>query len=406
MIQLNFEDVEPIAREFFTQYSELGAGAKNHKILIEESLQVLDNFKSFMKIQVVLIPLPEGSYDDGLIFMERNSFSCTLLEEIEKHTVESIYAFLITLGECYMSTKNQAELYYQDVWINCFFEATKTLVRNHIKEQEKLDERGLFISVAYGPGTYGMPSRRINDMLDEVADTMVGRILDRDGNLPNQRLSGGFFLITNEESPTPPIDCKGCQGHEKGCMICSVQNVIPTRQLCMEILKSYGTPANVIAHSEEVTRTAMTIAKALVEKGYDLDLRLLEAAALLHDIARTEENHGLVGALALEKKGYRKVAGLVKCHMFYATDPFKSEITELDILCLADRMVKEDKFVGLEVRMGSVLDKLISKGVDTEKVISRIEENKLLKNRIEGILGKTVEALMAEEGNARENIWT
>lgn len=397
LITLNFNEVEPLAREFFVQYSELGAGAKNHKVLIDESLQILGHCKETMKLEAVLFRLGPSTYDDGVIVTNRNTYSCTPLEKIERHTVEAVYAFLITLGECYAPSKNQAEQYYTDLWANSFFEASKEILKGKIKEIEKMDEKNLFISDAYGPGTYGMNSDKLNDMLEEVTDTMVGRLLDRDGNLPNQRLSGGFFVITNEEKSMPPLDCKDCEGHEKGCLMCGVQNIIPTRNLCMELLKSQGTPAHVVKHSETVTKTALAIGRALIDKGYCLDLRLLEAAGLLHDIARVEENHGVKGALVLEKKGYRQVAKLVKCHMFYATDPFKSDITELDILCLADRMVKEDKFVGLDARMGSVLEKLMSRGVDTEKVMTRLEENKLLKQRIEGIIGKTIETLMEEE---------
>lgn len=80
--------------------------------------------------------------------------------------------------------------------------------------------------------------------------------------------------------------------------------------------------------------------------------------------------------------------------MFYATDPYKEKVTEQDLLCLADRMVKEDEYVGLEDRMKYVLDKLADAGIDTERVRNRLEENRLIKDKIEAIIGKTIDSLM------------
>lgn len=101
------------------------------------------------------------------------------------------------------------------------------------------------------------------------------------------------------------------------------------------------------------------------------------------------------GALIAERHGYHQVAKLIKCHMFYAMDPNKEKITELDLLCLADRMVREDEYVGLDDRMQYVMDKLVAAGVNTERFLHRIEENRLMKERIEKIIGKSIDDLMA-----------
>ena len=162
----------------------------------------------------------------------------------------------------------------------------------------------------------------------------------------------------------------------------------------MELLQTYGTPPHVVRHCIAVKETAMRMAKALNENGENLDLSLVQAAALLHDIARTEENHGVKGAIIAEKHGYHQVAKMIKCHMFYATNPNKNNINEQDLLCLADRMVKENKYVGLDNRMQYVLDKLIAAGIDTERVRHRMEENRLIKERIEKTIGKSIDELM------------
>ena len=60
----------------------------------------------------------------------------------------------------------------------------------------------------------------------------------------------------------------------------------PDRQECLRLLKEYGTPEHVIRHCMAVADTAVRIGRALNEHGYHLDLELIQAAALIYDIAR------------------------------------------------------------------------------------------------------------------------
>ena len=46
----------------------------------------------------------------------------------------------------------------------------------------------------------------------------------------------------------------------------------PTKEECERLLNEYKTPEHVKGHCREVARTAYTIAKALNEKGFGLDL--------------------------------------------------------------------------------------------------------------------------------------
>ena len=171
---------------------------------------------------------------------------------------------------------------------------------------------------------------------------------------------------------------------------------IPDRKTCLSLLQRYGTPPHVVNHCLAVADTACRIASALNQNGCDLDLALLEGAALLHDIARVEENHGQRGAEIAENLGYREMASLIYCHMFYSTDPTQERIGEQDILCLADRMVKEDLYVGIDERMRYILSKFKDNPEAVERITQRLEENKKLMERIERTIGRSIDALMTD----------
>ena len=48
-----------------------------------------------------------------------------------------------------------------------------------------------------------------------------------------------------------------------------------------------GCPHHVIEHCQNVTKIAMRLASVFNEKGYKVDLSLIEAGAMLHDIGRS-----------------------------------------------------------------------------------------------------------------------
>jgi HD superfamily phosphodiesterase len=173
-------------------------------------------------------------------------------------------------------------------------------------------------------------------------------------------------------------------------------NKHPSREECLALLNQHHTPAHVVRHCVKVAETALKIGQALNDKGYELDLGLIQGAGLIHDIARVEDKHWDVGADIASELGYEQEAAIIKVHMHYNCDPDKREITETDIICLADRMVKEDEFVGLDDRMQYVLEKFQGDPEAVERISERIKDNRAFIGRIERIIGTSIDSLMRD----------
>lgn len=170
----------------------------------------------------------------------------------------------------------------------------------------------------------------------------------------------------------------------------------PTREECEELLEKYGTPEHVRNHCREVARTAFVIASALNEKGYDLDLELILAAGLLHDIARVEDRHWDVGADLMEKLGYEEESRIIRVHMRYSPFSPVAEVTETDMVCLGDRLVKEGTYVGLDSRIEYIIDKAKRNGKEDAIpiILEKKEDTKRFLNEIRSVIGMTVDELM------------
>lgn len=141
------------------------------------------------------------------------------------------------------------------------------------------------------------------------------------------------------------------------------------------------TPRHIRAHCAQVTRIADFIGKKISEKGIEVDLGKLRAAALLHDAVRVvdfrqwppesfaatvedmtvwnelrDTYHGQDHAKAmgdiLRKRGYADLAQIIEEHNF--TQILKEEgfsSIESEILYYADKRVRHDEIVSLKKRL-------------------------------------------------------
>ncbi len=130
---------------------------------------------------------------------------------------------------------------------------------------------------------------------------------------------------------------------------------VPTREQCYEILAQYDVPPHIVAHSERVAQVACFLAEALKKVGEPLDLALIEASALLHDLTKywslkTGENHALSAARELRSLGYPEVAEVVAQHIFLIPGPPGAPIRAEEVVYYADKRVKHTEIVLLKER--------------------------------------------------------
>lgn len=173
----------------------------------------------------------------------------------------------------------------------------------------------------------------------------------------------------------------------------------PDRQECLRLLHGNNTPEHVIRHCQAVCDAAVKIGAAMNAHGYDFDLELVQAAGMLHDIARVEEEHWLKGGDLVEQLGYPQEADIIRAHMFYTFSPMET-FHETDLVCLGDRLVKEDEYVGLDKRIQYVIEKVEKRGGDPEArkiILEKKKQTAALIRQIEEIIGTTLDQLMKGE---------
>lgn len=130
----------------------------------------------------------------------------------------------------------------------------------------------------------------------------------------------------------------------------------PDLKECYRILELYHVPDNIVKHCREVTLVSEEILCSLQNAGCFLNVQALMAATMLHDIAKSQRNHALAGKDLLSCIGYCEVGDIIGSHTNIEVDD-EGEITESEILYLADKLVREDRMISLVERFDSARKK-------------------------------------------------
>ena len=138
--------------------------------------------------------------------------------------------------------------------------------------------------------------------------------------------------------------------------------IIPSRTQCMELLGQFDMPQHIRRHSLLVAEVALLLAVRLNQNSSGLDLRLIEAAALLHDVGKvsslkTGENHAVLGAQMIQGIVAPAVARIVEEHISLDSSQVAGPVTESLIVNYSDKRVRHDQVVLLEERYYDLIER-------------------------------------------------
>lgn len=169
----------------------------------------------------------------------------------------------------------------------------------------------------------------------------------------------------------------------------------PTIEECKALWNKYETPLHIRKHCMAVAMVAHAIGTELVRNGADLDLDLIMAAGMCHDVVRLIDRHDLEGARVMREHGYNQEADIIQVHMLYGKFSPLKFVTETDLVCLGDRTVKENTYVGIEERYEYIINKAIRNGhPDAAPFIKeKMADAVRFTDEIKAMTGKTIDEI-------------
>jgi uncharacterized protein len=146
-----------------------------------------------------------------------------------------------------------------------------------------------------------------------------------------------------------------------------VNKALPSREQAIQLLKTTKCKPQVINHCQEVTDYAQNLASKLQSKGHKIDMQLVEAGALLHDLGRSKTqtiDHAVVGGQIAQSLGLPEaVVRIIKRHvgagiteqeaaaLGWPKDIYVPHTLEEKIVCYADKRVDQGRAVPIEAEI-------------------------------------------------------
>lgn len=171
---------------------------------------------------------------------------------------------------------------------------------------------------------------------------------------------------------------------------------LPSRKDSIKLLIESGCAKNVIEHCKTVAKIALKIARKLKKNGFNVDLKLVEVGALLHDIGRSKTHtvhHAIVGAKIAKQYNLsepliriieRHVGGGISAEeaekLGWPVKDYFPETLEEKIVCYADKLVEGNKEVPVEVTIKRLAEELGDDHPAIERVRRLHEEIKSMVN--------------------------
>ena len=172
--------------------------------------------------------------------------------------------------------------------------------------------------------------------------------------------------------------------------------LLPTQSECRFLMeKMQKLPSNIIAHSQAVAHLARRLAVAVNKAGLPIQIDLVWAAALLHDIARTARNHAKAGAQLLNRHGFNLLAPIVAAHMDLDVDA-TGPIDEAQIVHLADKLVAGDQYVDLAQRFARKMEKYGKDPTTIARIVRRRENAMRIQTKVENITAFSMKTIIGQ----------
>lgn len=135
-------------------------------------------------------------------------------------------------------------------------------------------------------------------------------------------------------------------------------------------------------HSRKVRNLAVFLCRMLNEKGERLDAERVEAASLLHDVAKvntlnTGRSHSQAGADLLRELGFPEIAEIVRQHVILDPRTNEQRITEAEVVHYADKRVRHTTVVSLFERFQDLKERY-GKTPEAMKMMENLERESLL----------------------------
>ncbi len=173
---------------------------------------------------------------------------------------------------------------------------------------------------------------------------------------------------------------------------------VPDYEECKCLWDQYAMPDHIRSHSLAVCKVSELLGEAAGFKGQEVDMPILKASALLHDIAKAYcikhgGAHSQLGAsIAREHTGNPVIAQAVMHHVFWPKEINIYKYFLPLVIIYADKRIKHDRVVPVEERFADLFDRYGFNPKREKKIQKSKEQIDIIEKELENLIGVELHA--------------
>jgi hypothetical protein len=213
------------AKEYFFKICGFQEENEKHRKMLPLAMNVRHRGLSGIRPRAVVSSYGPEIFRDRKVVLDGMEFYCPAFENVNPDCVKKIYAYMLTVGECtYRDEDDIMDQVFADIWGTAYTDSARDMLEELLKQDlnRAFSRPGqeVFLSDAFGPGFYGMPMGKTNDLFRVVEAGRIGMSVKDSGlMLPVKSCSGLYFAVTDTEG-LPHPNCRDCLGTVMSCSFC------------------------------------------------------------------------------------------------------------------------------------------------------------------------------------------
>ena len=217
----------PLAEKRFIQTCGFNLETEKHQRMMKMGRKVREDGIDGINIQALLSFYTPEVFNDGTIRINGQDITCNYFAQIPPESIEGIYFYMLTAGECYFSSEeNIMDFLYADIWGTNYVDAgIEVLTRDYIREdmKKRFAGREAYMSEEFGPGYFGMPVIETKKFFEILDGSMIQVRVKESGLMIPQKTCAGLYFVLNRTDIKAEPECMRCHGNKAGCQFCAVR---------------------------------------------------------------------------------------------------------------------------------------------------------------------------------------
>jgi hypothetical protein len=229
IFEIDKDKVETTVQDFFLRSSGLSREGEKFVKMRERAKSIKNEIEERVNIRAVVSYFDKFELEGDTLTIEGRIFKCNPFSLINPKAVKGIYLYVITAGDYSMDDREIMDQLYADIWGTSYVDAGRKILVDYVLEDFSKrniltgENKLVMVTDSFGPGFYGMETGDTRKIFEIIDGDKIGVECRESGVMVPLKSCTGIYLIVEEGTELPGIECESCLGSIISCNMCNIR---------------------------------------------------------------------------------------------------------------------------------------------------------------------------------------